>query len=206
MWQTHNFRGYPILGSIFSIEEAKTDYLVHFDSDMLLYQHCGYSWIKEGIKLLQQHQEVISVIPLSGPPTGNGNLLQQTEVGEPYEHDPRGFYRFKTFTSRVFLIDRQRFERLLPLRLKLPLRSKIKNYLTRRNTLPPWEVMVGNRLEETSYIRVDLDSPHAWTLHPNVRGQEFFQALPSIIKKIEGGWYPPGQAGYYDLRLELWLD
>lgn len=206
MWQTHNFRGYPILGSIFSIEQAATDYLVHFDSDMLLYQDHGYNWIEAGIKLLQQHQEVIFVLPLSGPPTNNGTLLQQTMDGEPYEHDICGFYRFKTFTSRVFLIDRQRFERLLPLRLEIPLRSKIKDYLTKRSTVPSWEVMVGNRLEETSYTRVDLDSPHAWTLHPNVRCQKFFHALPSIIKKIEAGWYPSGQAGYYDLRIELWLD
>ena len=107
--------------------------------------------------------------------------------------------------SRVFPIDRRRFERVLPLRLNLPERSKIKNHLTRSSTLPPWDDTVGNRLEETPYNRVDLDSPHAWTLHPILHGQEFFQASPFIIKKIEGGWYPHGQAGYFDLRPELWL-
>lgn len=206
MWETHNFRGYPILGSIFSIEETESDYIVHFDSDMLFHQQSDYNWIEEGIKLLQKHQDVISVSPLSGPPTENGNLIQQTEVGELYEHDERGFYRFKTFTSRVFLIDRKRFDLLLPLQIKLPVKSRIKGYLTRKSLLPPWEDMVGNRLEKTLYFRVDLDSPKAWTIHPNLRSPEFFEALSDIIKKIEAGWYPSGQGGYYDLKLELWLD
>ncbi|WP_414542043.1 hypothetical protein [Nostoc sp. CCY0012] len=50
---THNYKGYPILGSIFKIEECKSDYILHFDSDMLLYQKSNYSWIEEGIKLMQ---------------------------------------------------------------------------------------------------------------------------------------------------------
>jgi hypothetical protein len=204
MWETHNFRGYPILGSLFSIEQTETDYMVHFDSDMLLHQQSDYNWIEEGIKLLQKYKDIISVSPLSGPPTKNGKLIQQTEVGEPHEHDEGGFYRFKTFTSRVFLIDRKRFDLLLPLQTNIPLKLRIKSYLTGNSLLPPWEDMVGNRLEKTPYFRVDLDSPKAWTIHPNLRGPELFKALPDIIEKIEAGWYPSGQGGYYDLKLELW--
>ena len=36
---THNWKGYPILGTIFSLEETVGDYVVHFDSDMLQYQN-----------------------------------------------------------------------------------------------------------------------------------------------------------------------
>lgn len=201
---THNHRGYPILGSIFAIEESQADYVVHFDSDMLLHQDRNFSWIERGITLLHQYPEVISVLPLSGAPTVDGTLKQQQEVGEAYERDPGGFYRFKTFTSRVFLINRTRFNSLLPLRLKLPWISIIKNYMTTTNTLPPWEDIIGGRLEETSFIRVDLDSPLAWTLHPEDHGPEFVKALPRIIERVEEGWFPSGQAGYYDLQLELW--
>ncbi len=35
---THNYKGYPILGSIFKIEACRSDYMLHFDSDMLLHQ------------------------------------------------------------------------------------------------------------------------------------------------------------------------
>jgi hypothetical protein len=41
MRQTHSNGGYPILGSIAALEESRADFLVHFDSDMLLYQDTG---------------------------------------------------------------------------------------------------------------------------------------------------------------------
>jgi hypothetical protein len=211
--QTHNYKGYPILGTIFSIEESQGDYMLHFDSDMLLYQQSGYSWIEEGIKLLQEKPEVMAVRPLTGPPTQNGTMQQIF----PYELDSSGFYSFKFFGSRAYLIDRKRFDCLLPLKvLWRPAKTKIinslpskvqtlVNYFAHKGALDSWEVMVSNQLENTSYVRATLSSPKAWTLHPIKRGSDFIEALPNIIEKIESGWYPSEQAGYYDLKFELWL-
>ncbi len=211
--QTHNYKGYPILGTIFSIEEPKSDYLVHFDSDMFLHTEPGYSWIEEGIKLLQQHPEVIAVRPLTGPPTTDGNLWQNV----PYDRHPDGFYRFKFFSSRVYLIDRKRFEQMLPLPIIWrSYKNKFLNYLptavkTRLNNwmkkgqLDSWEVMVSQRLEQTNYVRAVMESPKAWTIHPPDRRPEFLAALPKLVDKVEAGFYPPEQAGHYDLKLEYWL-
>ena len=143
--------------------------------------------------------------PRSGPPHRDGRLRQQEEAGEAYERDDRGIFRFKTFSSRVFLIDRRRFGRLLPLRPPLPLLEVLRNYLTRHNTMPEWETMVGCRLRKTAFIRADLMSPRAWTLHPDERGERFEAALPGVIARIEAGDYPPEQGGYYDLLLDLWI-
>lgn len=211
--QSHNYKGYPILGTIFSIEEVPGDYVVHFDSDMLIHQQPDYSWIEEGIKLLQNYPDVMSVRPLTGPPKDDGEINQRV----PYEREPQGFYKFKFFSSRVYLSDRKRFDSLLPLPIfwrtyknkvlnGLPISLKTKlNYLTGKGQLDSWEVMVSNRLEETSYVRAVLDSPKAWTVHPKNREPEFIKALPKLIEKIEKGWYPPEQAGYYDLIFEHWL-
>ncbi len=204
MRQTHSSGGYPILGSIFAVEESRADFLVHFDSDMLLYQAPGFSWIDEGIRLLREHPDLVAVLPRSGPPSPDGRLRQQEQTGEAYRLDRRGWYAFKTFTSRVFLIDRRRFERVLPLRPRMSIGELLRNYLTARNTMPEWEVMVGARLEETGLVRADLSSPHAWTLHPNDRGEPFEAILPDLIARIEAGTYPPEQGGYYDLQLQLW--
>ncbi len=210
---THNYKGYPILGTIFSIEELPGDYVLHFDSDMLLYQHPGYSWIEEGIKLLQKEPEVMAVRPLTGPPTHDGTLHQQV----PYKQESNGFYGFKFFSSRAYLIDRKRFDSLLPLPIAwrsykntilnaLPTSVKTSlNSLTGKGMLDSWEIMVSRRLEETSSVRAVLDSPKAWTIHPKDRSEEFIKALPQIIEKIEAGWHPLEQAGYYDLVLEPWL-
>ncbi|NET73698.1 MAG: hypothetical protein F6K62_22975, partial [Sphaerospermopsis sp. SIO1G2] len=121
------------------------------------------------------------------------------------------------FGSRVYLIDRQRFDQFLPLNVlwrsyknkilnNLPTTIKtILNNATGKGKLDSWEIMVSDKLEKTSYVRAVLESPLAWTLHPTVRTPEFLEALPEIIAKIESGWYPPEQAGYYDLILQHWL-
>ncbi len=201
---THDYRGYPIWGSIFPLEIINSQYLVHFDSDMFLYQKPSFNWIEEGIIFLQKYPEIVSVLPLSGPPTKNEDLIQQNHSSEEFFIDNRGFYSFKTFTSRVFLIDIYRFEKLLPLRLNLSLKSKFKDFWSKTSCLPPWEEMVGDTLRQGDCIRVDINSPHAWTLHPNIRGTQFTQALPDLIQRIEAGKYPPEQAGHYDLMLEYW--
>jgi len=211
--QTHNYKGYPILGSIFAIEAVQSDYLLRLDSDMLFYQDPNYSWIEEGIKLLQENPEVIAVRPLTGPPTEGGSLYQRV----PYERDPKGFYRFKFFSSRAYLINCKRFDQPLPLKVlwrtyKRNFMNKLStdvqtaaNYIFKKGALDSWEIMVSHRLEETNYVRAVLECSKAWTLHPIDRKPEFIQALPEIIKKIESGWYPPGQAGHYDLILKYWL-
>jgi hypothetical protein len=205
MRQTHSHGGYPILGSIEAIEGSRADYLVHFDSDMLLHQDPGFSWIDEGIKQLRAHPDLLAVLPRSGPPHPDGRLRQQEETGEAYQPDARGIYCFKTFTSRVFLVDRQRFDRLLPLRPRLPVLDLLRNYLTARSTMPEWETMIGYRLQETAFVRADLSSTRAWTLHPDERGERFEAALPDLIARIQAGYYPAGQGGYYDLLLDLWV-
>lgn len=211
--QTHNFRGAPVLGYIFLLEQANSDYLVHFDTDMLLYQDPDYNWIEDGIKKLRQYPEIVCVTPLSGPPAKEGLLQQKV----PYKRDSRGFYRLEQFTSRKFLIDVKRFEKLLPLRISWKVRRRHRNlpYLLQKfahlftpgKKLDRWEIMVSNRLKATPYFRIDLDTPLAWALHSSyTHDRTFVQNLPYLIEKIEAGWYPPEQAGHYDLRLQPWLE
>jgi hypothetical protein len=211
---THNYKGYPILGSIFTIEECKSDYMLHYDSDMLLYQQSGYSWIDEAIEMTNKHPNLIFARPLSGPPTKDGTLYQS----QPYAKNPDGFYEFKFFGSRVYLINRQRFDRLLPLPIiwrsyrqqllnRLPVALKtIYSNATNKGSLDSWEIMISKKLERTDYFRATLANSKAWTLHPIDRSPQFIQALPDIIDKVEAGIYPPQQAGHYDLISKLWFD
>ncbi|MEL7501530.1 MAG: hypothetical protein AAFN18_03600 [Cyanobacteria bacterium J06554_6] len=209
---THNWKGYPILGTIFSLEETTGDYVVHFDSDMLQYQKPGHSWIQEGMALMEQRSDIIFVRPLSGPPQADGTLHQRVD----YEPDD-GFYRFKFFGSRCYLLNRQRFDHFLPIPVlwmgykrpwlkQLPPRALTwLNHRTGRGFLDSWEVMVSRKLEQTHYWRATLANPDGWTLHPIARGPEFIDNLTTIIQRIEAGDYPPKQAGHYDLDLDLWL-
>lgn len=210
---THNYKGYPILGTIFSLEEMKGDYVVHFDSDMMLHQAADYCWISESIELLKKRPEVMTVRPLAGPPAKDGSLHLQN----PLESDPDGFHAFKTFGSRVYLLDRKRFDEMLPFEVlwwsyrKKPLITlppaiqTLLNSIAGTGALGSWEKMFSKKLAKTSYVRANLSSRQAWTLHPKDRGDQFIQALPKIIAKVEAGWYPTEQAGYYDMHLKPWL-
>ncbi|NER79671.1 MAG: hypothetical protein F6K42_08825, partial [Leptolyngbya sp. SIO1D8] len=202
MRPTHNYKGYPILGSIFAIEEVPGDYILHFDSDILLHQKAGHSWIRAGIELLERRDDVMFVRPLSGPPNKGGKFFQKV----PYSADPEGFYRFKFFSSRVFLFQRKKFNELLPLPILwrgyqhqwmewLP--AAVLNEveaLFQRGSLDSWEVMISRKLETTDYVRATLTDPNAWTLHPIDRGPEFIHHLPEIIHRVEAGDFPQEQA------------
>lgn len=210
---THNYKGYPILGTIFSLEAVPGDYVLHFDSDMLMHQQADYNWIEAAIELFQRCPEIIAIRPLAGPPHPDGPQQESNFV-----HRSEGFYEFKTFGSRAYLLDRKRFEEFLPLPVLWrpyrqqfidPMPNMVKNWLNAiggKGKLGSWEIMFTNRIQASSYVRANLDNPKAWTLHPIARGPEYIQALPQIIEKIEAGWYPAEQAGYYDLKLSPWLD
>ena len=212
--QTHNYKGYPILGSAFKIETSASDYALHYDGDMLIYQEPDYSWIEAGIEMMREHPEIIAIRPLTGPPLDGGSrlLAQKNE----FDRHPDGFYRFKFFSSRCYLIDRKRFDKILPLPilwrkfqkawmnvLPIGLQTLIC-YISGKGFLESWEILVSRRLEDGYYVRAVLDSPKAWVLHTPDHGPEFVRALPDIIQKVESGWYPPEQAGKYDLILPAW--
>jgi hypothetical protein len=200
---THNYRGYPILGSIFALESAQGDYVLHFDSDMLLYQSPHYNWIEAGMAVLRDRPEVLFVSPLSGPPSVDGRL-QQRQVS--YEHDAAGFYAFRDFTSRKFLVDRRKLEQVLPIDpVWLSWKRRLWSRLTGESALLNWEIMISNCLKQKGYLRADLDAPGAWTLHTPDHGAGFIAALSQVIERVESGNYPPEQAGDYDLQLEAWV-
>lgn len=202
IWETHDFRDAPIYAYLYAYEVAQGDYFLHFDADMLLYQAAGYNWIEAGIEYLKKYPEILTVTPLPGPPDKNLNLKQQ-EVS--YKYDLRGFFTFKEFTARRYLLDRRRFDDCLPLPLSyISWKRRLASYLTRHSALERWEGMLTNKLLASKYIRADIASPKAWTLHALEHGTKFLELLPDIITRIEQGDYPAGQTGDYDLQLELW--
>jgi hypothetical protein len=200
---THDYRGASVFGFIYSLEALSGDHVLHFDSDMLLHQQSSHNWIAEGMALLRSCPDVMFVSPLPGCPTQDGRLKQRHVS---YTLDPRGFYGFKTFTSRKFLVNRQRLGQMLPI---LPSwvswKRRLLGMVTGKSALNVWEVMMSEALRSSNYLRADLSSPQAWTLHTPEHGAVFVQALPQVIVGVESGQYPIEQVGDYDLRLEAWV-
>ena len=202
-WETHDFRGTQVLGTMQQIEDAQGDFFLHFDSDVLLYQAPGYNWIDEAMQLLREVPEVMVALPLPGPPRHDGGLHQPFS---PYTHDPRGFYCFKWISSRRFLIDRRKYDKILPFKARFASwKRKLLSNFTRKSTLLNWEQMASAAIDGTDYIRADSDSPEAWTLHADDHGKEFCRILPQIIERVERGWFPEEQRGHYDVQMDAWI-
>ena len=201
--ETHCFRGYPIYGSFKQFIDTDAKYILHLDCDMIFYEAPGFSWIQEGIKIMEENNDILCVLPRGGPPTQNGSLHQGTT---PYEVDgKRRLYLFKNFTSRHYLIHRERFLRLLPLKpLWLSWREPIKSKLFGNGKMLCWETMVEHALEKSGMWRADLMTDKAWSLHPGDRSEEFYQLLPQIIDSVNQNEFPEEQRGHFDLRLCDW--
>tara|TARA_B100000925_G_C22001108_1_gene471317 strand:- start:1367 stop:2344 length:978 start_codon:yes stop_codon:yes gene_type:complete len=201
--ETHCFRGYPIHSSISQFLKAETDYVLHFDCDMLFHEQENFSWIQSGIELMETNQDILCVLPRGGPPNDDNSINQGTTE---YELDEkRALYLFKNFTSRHYLAHRNRFLDLLPFKpLWLSWREPIKSKLFGKGKMLCWENMVEEALTRSKYWRADFMSKKAWSLHPGDRCEGFHNMIGEISKHVQKGNYPEAQRGHFDLRLNDW--
>ena len=201
--ETHCFRGYPVHGSIHQFHQKDSDYILHLDCDMIFHETLGFSWIKEGIRIMEENEDILCVLPRGGAPTKGGSLHQGTTSYKVDEN--RGLYLFKNFTSRHYLIHRERFLSLLPLKpLWLSWREPIKSRLLGNGKMLCWEAMVQHALEKSHMWRADLMTEKAWSIHPGDRSHEFYKLLPQIIDSVNRNEFPAEQRGHFDLRLKDW--
>ena len=202
--ETHCFRGYPFYGSVLPFEISDSEYLAHLDSDILIYQKPGFSWIKEAIQLMENNPDIVCCLPLSGPPSDDGKLNQGLTE---YTYDPRRqIYLFKNFTSRIFVVNKARFLSLLPMKaLWLSWREPLKSKYFGKGKLLCWEASVSHALEKSELFRADLASKSSWSLHPVERSDRFYQNIDKLINLVESGFFPDQQAGQYELDLDWWF-
>ena len=217
---THNWKGSTVYASLYCIEACATDYYLHFDADMLLHQDQDYDWITESLELMASVPNIATIRPRCGPPHPEGQSFHP----HPFTRDKRGFYSHKFFSMRAYLLDRNRLAQLAPIPLiwkfdplwshHLPsplstITGKIERKLRNKKSpvqgaIESLEIMVSKKLSTSDFVRADLASTQAWTIHPLKHDAAFIQALPWLIQLIEKGAYPLEQAGHYDLILEAW--
>jgi hypothetical protein len=196
-------RGIPLLGWIAGLDAARTDFVVHFDSDILLHQDAGHRWLTDAMHLMRCDASAMFVAPRPGPPTPDGGLR-----GQPSDptFDSRGNFRFKHFSSRRFLVSKRRLEAFLPTPLLYTTRrDRVFMRLGFGSAFQTWEECVSVALKRSDYFRVHLHNPGAWSLHCKDHSPEWVAALPAIIARVERGEWPEAQAGRYELRLSDWL-
>jgi hypothetical protein len=212
------YRGGPFHAYFFGLHAASHDYVFHVDSD-IMFGGGSQTWMDEAVHLLADRRDVLVCQPFPGPPRSDGRVHAAGAEPEP---GPTRAFRFKTITTRYFLIDRHRFrERIGGLEVRahspvfkrvglvawlrgvrdLPFRDRLRplTLATPRIDLP--ERLLGEAMVVAGMHRIDYlgREPGMWTLHPRERTERYYKLLPQLVGRIERGDVSEQQRGHYDL-------
>jgi hypothetical protein len=205
----HHYGG-PIYSYFYGWHIARHDLVFHVDCDML-FGGGSPNWIEEAVGLLRSREDTIMVSPFPGPPPAvalSNEILRRHgkyAVRSPWqvEADPPA-YAFPSASTRLFLFDRADFvQRVGPLPLERPrARSFLRAVAEGHQPYELPEASITKRMERVGLWRVDLLGSGAgmWSLHPAMRSEEFYAALPDLVRRVEAGEVPDEQRGDYDVN------
>jgi hypothetical protein len=195
----HDFRGGLFYGYLFGLHIAEHRYIIHLDANML-FGGGSATWVREAIDLLCNNPDVVTCSPLSGPPTVDGNLIDQPDakkIGDLFK------FKFSHFSTRVYFLDKEKFSSaIIPLSIpRLRFRQNIKATLNGNCTCGTLEMAISKSMHEFGLHRVDFlgDGQGMWSLHPTTRTNLFYSKLQKVIKKVEMGDIAKAQLGRYNL-------
>lgn len=191
--------GSPIYAYLYGIFSTTADYVMHMDSDML-YGGGSQTWIAEAIEMLKDDNSIFICCPLSGPPRFNKTIVNGPHA-QPY--CDQYIYYFSQVSTRVFLIDKRRFLAADSKIELIPARS-FKAVEAFINNNPPYlalEDCLTLMMRKKGLKRVDFLGTGAglWSLHPVLRSEGFYAALPELIQRVEQGQIPDEQRGHYNI-------
>ncbi len=192
-------RGGPYYSYFFGLHAASHRHVLHCDADMM-FGGGSSTWLAEACALLENEPDVLVTAPLPGPPAPDGKLTEL--LGERLAR-PGIAYTFHEMSSRVFLIDRSRFQtRLKALRPQLaPLRGLLLALLEGNAPQELPERLLTRAMAQHQLRRVDFlgATPGLWSLHPPYRCADFYTKLPELIRLVERGDMPDAQRGFHDV-------
>lgn len=210
------FDGGPFYVYFYGLMRANARYVLHMDSDML-FGGGSQTWIDESIAQLEAHPDALVICPFSGPPKKDGDMSFALHVGMPgIRHIPQAekmqldspAWRFPTVSTRIFMIDMQRFkQRIGSIKLLRPdLKRRLRSYAFNQKPLSmPAEEALSTDMMVRKLYRIDYlgTGQGMYSLHPPYRSPQFYAALPALIKRIESGDIPESQRGDFDINSSM---
>jgi hypothetical protein len=196
-------RGGPYYAYFFGLHAAQHQYVLHCDADMM-FGGGSQSWLAEACALMQRENDLLVTAPLPGPPSSDGTLR---ELRGKRLADPLYSYEFSEMSTRVFLLDRNRWrERVHGLVPRLAEARGVILALLEGN--PPRQLpeeLITAEMSRHGLRRVDFlgRSPGMWSLHPPYRGADFYAKLPTLVRRVEQGDMPASQLGFHDVCDDL---
>lgn len=204
--ETHAFGGTALMSYFAGLEIPQSRYIIHYDGDMILHQKRGYDWSVEAIEIMKSRPNVVAATPRISPPFAN----KKNTGDAPSLHPGRaltpdfGGWKDDWFSTRCFLIDKDKLSNFLPLiEGKELLRTLFWKALKHRYPRDV-EIMLFRRIRSSDGWRLNLSSEKAWLLHPDNKSDKFLKLLPEIQHLVSLGKVPNKQRGYADINVQAW--
>jgi len=184
--------GTPIYAFLYALDQAKSDYRLHLDSDMIIYDPGPSSWVDAAINILQTHREVMFVNQHFGP----------TDDDERF-----ALKKTQEFSTRCFLFSMSKLrDGFLPVTPeKHPIFKRIAYRLERRSPYLALEQMIAAHLRVAKMYRCDLDASHGFNVHACDKQIFTSHRAENIIRRIEAGDVPDEQMGKDNLESSAYL-
>jgi len=196
-------RGGPYYSYFFGLHAASHPHVLHCDADMMFGGRSS-TWLAEACGLLERESDLLITAPLPGPPAPDGKL---TELKGTRLTGPGIAYHFHEMSSRVFLLDRNRFaSRIGALSPELaPVRGLVLALLEGNTPRELPERLLTKAMARNQLGRVDFlgASPGMWSLHPPYRCADFYNKLRDLIRRVETNDMPDEQLGFHDVADSL---
>lgn len=200
---THSSGGTANMSYWAGIELCSTQYVLHYDGDILIYQEKGFDWALAAAEFMQNNNDVVIAVPRLCPPISDHDMPSLDE-GRQFSSQNE-YWLNDWFSTRHFLLDKQKFQRFLPLPIfKIRVELLIRLLTKRAFPIDP-EILMFKSIASRGGKRLILKNTKAWIIHPVIKDTFFVDYLPRIINSINRNCYPQKQAGKEDLILEEWL-
>lgn len=203
--ETHDFGGTALMSYLAGLEIPDTQYVLHYDGDMLLHQADEYDWCVVAQEFMEE-SKAVAATPRVSPPFATERQMgdaPSVHPGRPFE-PIEGGWKNDWFSTRCFLMDKEKLAEYLPLVQGRLLLETVVGKLVRHAYPRSPEMMFFKRIGKSGGWRLNLSSEQAWLLHPNNKGELFLELLPRIQSAISEGVVPEEQRGYANVDLEVW--
>lgn len=206
MTETHDYGGCANMAYWAGIDAPRTRFVLHYDADMCLHHAAGFDWTDEALRVWPAYPRAIFATPRVSPP----GFARTPADDAPSLHEGRPAQRVRDgwlndwFSTRCFLLDRERLAPHLPLmRGRLGWEYRLRRLLNRGYPPGP-ETLLFRALGARGGLRLNLADERAWLLHPNSKPPAYLALLPELLASVSAGRIPDAQRGRSEIDVSAW--
>lgn len=200
---SHGYGGTGQMSYWWGIELTNYKYVLHFDGDIVIHTKSEPQWLSNTLKVMEESDKFVFGAPRHAPPISGDVQNVANFEGIPLV-DHGAYFSQAWFSTRCFILDREKLEKHLPL-----LKGKIKwelifKRLWKRDFRFDPEIVFYKRLGRELGVKKVILKKSSFFIHPHSKPKELLSILGTIIKSVENSNYPKKQEGETEILIDEW--